>query len=152
MQLSDHYNLFTNIAPGVPYQVRVTAFSHEVMGVQNNFVVFFGKELNPVKTPDDIKIIRLNSTSINATWTPLSLVEAQGFPIYKATLTPTSTETRRKRQSSSNVLITQNNFAVFTNLNSNQEYMLTVGVATEGSSDFISSQPTKGILHIQFIV
>ena len=108
------------------------------MGLQNDFVVFFSKVLSPVKTPADVKFVRLNSTSINVTWTPLSLFEAQGFPIYKVTLTPTSTEVY-----SSGVLITQNNFAVFTNLNSNEEYSLTVGVATEGSSNFISSQPAQ---------
>ena len=130
------------IAPGVPYQVRVTAFSHEEMGLQNDFVVFFSKELSPTKIPDDIKFVRLSPTSINVTWTPLSLFEAQGFPIYKVTLTPTTTESqsRSKRQSSSNVLITENNFAVFTDLKANQEYSITVGVATNGSSDF-KSQP-----------
>ena len=121
------------------------AFSHEEMGLQNDFMVFFGKELSPVKTPENINYVRLNSTSINVTWTPLSLFEAQGFPIYKITLTPTTaTNGRNKRQSSSSVLITQNNFAVFTNLNSNQEYSLVVSVATEGSS----SQPTQGTLQL----
>ena len=115
------------------------------MGLQNDFMVFFSKELSPVKTPENINYVRLNLTSINVTWTPLSLFEAQGFPIYKITLTPTTaTNGRNKRQSSSSVLITQNNFAVFTNLNSNQEYSLVVSVATEGSSNYTSSQPTQG--------
>ena len=125
--------------------MRVTAFSYEEMGLQSDFVVFFSKEISPTNTPEDIKFVRLSPTSINVTWTPLSLFEAQGFPIYKVTLTPTSTEIRKKRQSSSSVLITQNNYVVFTNLNSNEEYSLTVGVATEGSSNFTSSQATKGI-------
>ena len=128
------------IVPGVPYQVRVTAFSHEEMGLQNDFVVFFSKELSPIKTPDDIKFLRLSPTSINVTWIPLSLFEAQGFPIYKVTLTPKTTESRSKRQSSSSVLITENDFAVFTDLKANQEYSITVGVATNGSSDFKSQQ------------
>ena len=115
------------------------------MGLQSDFAAFFSKEISPTKTPRDVKFVRLNSTSINVTWTPLSLFEAQGFPIYKVTLTPTSTGVREKRQSSSSVLITQNSFVVFTNLNSNEEYSLTVGVATEESSNFISSQPMKGI-------
>ena len=125
--------------------MRVTAFSHEIRGVQNDFIVFFSKELSPVKTPDDIQFTRLSPTSINVTWTPLSLFEAQGFPTYKVTLIPTSTEVRSKRQSDSSVLITENNFALFTNLKNNQDYSLTVGVATDASSDFTSSQPTKGI-------
>ena len=137
--------ILTYVVPGIPYQVRVTAFSYEEMGVQNNFVVFFSKELNPVKAPDDIKFTRLSPTSINVTWTPLTLFEAQGFPIYKVTLIPTSTEFHSKRQSSSSVLITENNFVLFTNLKSNQEYSLTVGVATDESSDFVTSQPTEGI-------
>ena len=139
--------ILTYVVPGVPYQVRVIAFSHEEMGVQSDFVVFFSKELNPVKTPDNIEFTRLSPTSINVTWTPLSLFEAQGFPTYKVTLIPTSTEFRSKRQSGSSVLVTENNFALFTNLKSGQEYSLTVGVATDESSDFTSSQPTKGIQH-----
>ena len=125
--------------------MRVTAFSDEEMGLQNDFVVFFSKILSPMKTVDDFKFVRLSPTSINVTWTPLSLFEAQGFPIYKVTLAPTSAESRSKRQSSSSVLITENSFAVFTDLKANQEYSLTVGVATEASSDYISSKPTKGI-------
>ena len=130
--------------PGVPYQVRVTAFSHEVVGMQNDFVVFFSKELSPVKAPDDITSVRLSPTSVNVTWTPLSLFEAQGVPVYKVTLTPSSTEVRSKRQSSSSVIITQDSFALFTNLISDQGYSLTVGVATNGSSDFTISQPAQG--------
>ena len=125
--------------------MKVTAFSHEEMGVEGNFVAFFSKELSPVKTPDNIEFTRLSPTSINVTWIPLSLFEAQGFPIYKVTLIPTSTELRSKRQSGSSVLTTENNFAVFTNLKSNQEYSLTVGVTTDASSDFTTGQPTKGI-------
>ena len=113
--------------------------------MEGTFVVFFSKELSPVKTPDDIKFTRLSPTSINVTWSPLSLFEAQGFPIYRVTLIPTSTEFRSKRQSGSSILITENHFAVFTNLNSDQEYSLTVGVTTDASSDFTTSQPSKGI-------
>ena len=131
----------------------VTAFSHEEMGLQNDFVVFFSKEISPTKTPENLKFARLSSTSINVTWSPLSLFEAQGFPIYKITLTLTSyADGRNKRQSSSSVLITKNNFVVFTNLNSNKEYSLTVGVATEGSSNFTNSQPTKGIQLFSYVI
>ena len=127
--------------PGVPYQARITAFSYDEIGEQSDFVIFFSKQLNPVKTPDNINLIRLGPTSINVTWTPLSLFEAQGFPIYKVILNPTSAEFRRKRQSSSSVFITENNFALFTNLINNQDYSVTVGVANDGSSEFSSSQP-----------
>ena len=149
-----HITFFINIhkEPDVPYQVRVTAFSHEEMGLQNDFVVFFSKELSPLKPPDDIKFVRLNTTSISVTWTPLSLFEAQGFPIYKVTLSPTTAESQSKRQSNSSVLITENNFAVFTDLKANQEYSLTVGVATEASSDYISSKSMKGTLITGFSV
>ena len=133
--------------------MRVTAFSYEQMGLQSDFVIFFSKELSPLKTPDDIKIVRLSQTSINVTWTPLSLFEAQGFPIYRVTLTPpTSTEVRSKRQSSSIVITTQNSFAVFTNLNSSQEYSLTLGVATNGSNNFTTTQPMKGMFSAYVIV
>ena len=117
------------------------------MGEQIDYAVFFSRELSPIKTPDDINFIRLSPTSINVTWTPLSLFEAQGFPIYKVALNPTPAEFSRKRQASSSVYVTENSFALFTNLISNQDYSVTVGVATDASSDFTSSQPitTKGI-------
>ena len=133
------------IVPGVPYQVRVAAFSYQQMGLQSDFLIFFSKELSPTKTPENVRFVRSSQTSINVTWTPLNLFEAQGFPIYKVTLTPSSTKVRSKRQSSSNVIVTQNNFALFTNLNSNQEYSLTVGVATNGSDNFTTTEPMKGI-------
>ena len=121
------------------------------MGVQSDFVVFFSKELQPVKGPDGIKFVRLNTTSINATWTPLSLFEARGFPMYKVTLSPVSNEIRRKRWSSnSSIVITENNYALFTNLKDNQDYVLTVGVTCKAaaSSDYTNSQPIRGIVYI----
>ena len=123
--------------------MRVTAFSDGEMGVQNDFLVFFSKELSPLKPPDNIKIERLNPTTINVTWTPLSLFEAQGFPVYRVTLLPT--ESRSKRQPSSRTLITQNSSALFTDLKSNQEYSLTVGVATNTLGIYTSSEPITGM-------
>ena len=123
--------------------MRVTAFSDGEMGVQNNFLSFFSKELSPLKPPDNIKIERLSPTTINVTWTPLSLFEAQGFPVYRVTLM--STESRSKRQPSSSTLTTQNSSALFTDLKSNQEYSLTVGVATNTLGIYTSSEPITGM-------
>ena len=123
--------------------MQVTAFSDGEMGVQDDVVEFFSKELSPLKPPDDIKIIKLRPTTINVTWTPLSLFEAQGFPVYRVTLVYTGS--RSKRQSNSSTLITQNNSALFTDLKSNQEYSLTVGVATNALGIYTSSEPITGM-------
>ena len=123
--------------------MQVTAFSDGEMGVQNDFLAFFSKELSPLKPPDNIKIERLSPTTISITWTPLSLFEAQGFPVYRVTLM--STESRSKRQPSSSTLITQNSSALFTDLKSNQEYSLTVGVATNTLGIYTSSEPITGM-------
>lgn len=113
------------------------------MGEQNDFLVFFSKELSPHKPPEDIKIVRLSPTTINVTWTPLSLFEAQGFPIYRVTLVYAGS--RSKRQANSNTVITRSSFTLFTNLRSNQEYSLTVGVATNALEVYTSSEPITGI-------
>ena len=66
--------------PGTPYQVKVVAITSVGMGVLDDYVVFFSQELTPTKAPENVKAIYINDTSINVTWTPLSLFEAQGFP------------------------------------------------------------------------
>ena len=123
--------------------MQVTAFSDGEMGVQNDFLTFFSKELSPLKPPDNIKIERLSPTTISVTWTPLSLFEAQGFPVYRVILLPS--ESRSKRQPSSSTLTTQNSSALFTDLKRNQEYSLTVGVTTNALGIYTSSEPITGM-------
>ena len=66
-----------NTAPDVPYQVIVVVFTSDGKGAQNDRKTLFSQQLSPAKVPDEVNIARLN---FNATWTPLTLVEAQGFP------------------------------------------------------------------------
>ena len=129
--------------PGTPYQVRVVAFTSVGMGVLGDYVVFFSEELAPTKLPRNIRARRLNSSLANITWTPLSLFEAQGFPQYRVMLNPFSTLSQR-RQIDVNVVITNNSFVVFTNLDNNTEYYVIVGVRTGGSSSFMDSHPING--------
>ena len=87
----------------------------------------------------NISYTRLNGASINVTWTPLSLFEAQGFPLYQAVLTEDSTTT-------TDVVTTDSSFVIFTNLSSDQQYTLLVGVATGNNrSAFVYSNPLTGM-------
>ena len=96
----------------------------------------------PEMFPTNINYTRLNSASINVTWTPLSLSEAQGFPLYQAILTEDSTNSG----ATSEVATTINSFAVFTNLSIDQQYTLLVGVATGNNrSAFVYSNPLTGM-------
>ena len=113
------------------------------MGVLGDYVVFFSKELPPTKLPRNIRARRLNSTLANITWTPLSLFEARGFPQYRVALTPFS-RSHQRRQINSNVVITNNSFVVFTNLDNKTEYFVVVGVKTGGSSSFMDSRHYNG--------
>ena len=130
------------IDPGTPYQVTVVAFTNAGRGALNNNVVFFSEELMPEMFPTNITYTRLNNASINVTWTPLSLSEAQGFPLYQAILTEDSTNSG----ATSDVATTINSFAIFTNLSIDQQYTLLVGVATGNNrSAFVYSNPLTGM-------
>ena len=92
--------------------------------------------------PSNINYTRLNNASINVTWTPLSLSEAQGFPLYQVVLTEDSTNSG----ATSDVATTINSFAIFTNLSIDQQYTLLVGVATGNNrSAFVYSNPLTGM-------
>jgi len=107
----------------------VVAFTSVGMGVSGDYVVFFSKELTPTKAPENIKINNISITSINVSWTPLSLFEARGFPKYKVTLLPDAKD-RQTRQTNPISVTTTSNFVVFNNLDSNVKYFVEVGVTT----------------------
>ena len=139
-----HDGLFST-APGVPYEVVVVAFTSAGKGAENDYVIFFSEELSPTKSPENVVFQQINSTALNITWTPLTLFEAQGFPIYRVILT-TDANNRRKRQSDSISVITTNSFAIITDLNENTDYSVAVGVTTVNSSEFVEGSPVNGIL------
>ena len=118
------------------------------MGVLGEYVVFFSEELAPTKPPENLQATQLSSTRVNITWTPLSLIEAQGFPQYKVVLSQLSTYSQQRRQLDTNTVITNNSFSVFTNLVSHTLYSVVVGVKTGGSSSFMDSHPLNGKLYI----
>ena len=118
MQLSQNVYIVSIIYcllpdPGTPYQVRIVAFTSVGMGVLGEYVVFFSGELAPTKAPENLQATQLSSTRVNITWTPLSLIEARGFPQYKVVLSQLS---QQRRQLDTNTVITNNSFSVFTNL------------------------------------
>ena len=134
--------MFSFVEPGTPYQVTVVAFTNAGRGALNDYIVFFSAELMPEMFPTNINYTRLNSASINVTWTQLSLFEAQGFPLYQAVLT----EDSRNSVVTSDIVTTNSSFALFTNLSSDQQYTLMVGVATgNDSSTFVYSDPLTGM-------
>ena len=139
-----HDRLFS-IAPGVPYEVVVVAFTTAGKGAENDYVIFFSEELSPTKSPENVVFQQINSTALNITWTPLTLFEARGFPIYRVVLT-TDANNRRKRQSDSISVITTNSFAIITDLNENTDYSVAVGVTTVNTSEFVEGSPVNGIL------
>ena len=127
-------------APGVPYQVQVVAFNGVGRGRFYDYTIFFSKELDPLKPPEDIIILQLSQTSINVTWTPLSLFEARGFPMYTAVLYVGNLTVKQ----SSEVIETTDNFAVFKHLQAHIEYVVVVSVANNGSSAPLQSSLIVG--------
>ena len=123
----------------------MVAFTSAGRGMENDLITFFSQELVPTKPPQNIDFVRLSPTSLNITWTPLTLFEARGFPSYTVTLRLPSNG-RRRRQSPP-LQITNNSFAVFTGLMDGATYDLTVGVLTGNASrmlmpDEIMSAPS----------
>ena len=112
----------------------VVAFTSVGRGAENKPKYFFSQELTPTKAPENVHYKRLSAVSVNITWTPLTLFEARGFPIYKVSLQLPSTSNRRKKQSSlPESIITTSNFAVFNYLEKNRAYTAVVGVRTHST-------------------
>jgi len=124
------------------------AFTSVGMGALGDYVVFFSEELTPTKPPENVQASLLNSTAVNISWTALTLFEAQGFPQYTAVLTPLSTNSQQRRQLDANTIMTNNSFAVFTNLVSHTCYSVVVGVTTGGSSSFVYSHSLNGKVYV----
>ena len=125
------------------------AFTSVGKGAENNHTIFFSEELPPTKSPENVIFIRLNSTSLNISWTPLTLFEARGFPEYRVALATVDTDSRRRRQSNLDFIVTTNSFVVFTDLNENIDYSVVVGVRTGmrtgNISEFIEGIPINGM-------
>lgn len=121
------------------------AFTSVGKGDENEHMIFFTKELAPTKPPEDVGSKQLNLTSLNITWKALTLFEARGFPEYSVVLTPIGVNSRRKRQSSSIQMVTNNSHAVFAGLRRDTDYSVVVGVRTGNSSEFLEGDPVNGM-------
>ena len=122
-----------NIDDGVPYEVVVVAFTSAGGGEDNvRSDPFFTRELSPIKAVENLAVMQLEgTTSVNVSWTPLTLFEAQGFPRYIITLT--LSDGHKKRQSPL-TMETNNSYVVFSDLNGGSSYSAAVGVTTGGDN------------------
>ena len=127
---------------GIPYEVVVVAYTSAGRGDENDdrFGPFFTEELPPLQSVDEdsVNISQLNETSVNVTWTPLSLFDARGFPEYVITLT--LSDGRKKRQSPQSKT-TSNSYVVFGDLTGGRSYSAVVGSRTGGENDTVISAP-----------
>ena len=119
----------------------MVAFTIAGRGMENKFEPFFSQELTASKAPENVDFKPLSPTSVNVTWTPLTLFEAQGFPLYRVSLTLSSSS--RKRQSP-DAILTSISFAVFGNLTSGRQYSAVVGVITGTPNLPVTSDPITG--------
>ena len=126
----------------IPYEVVVVAYTSAGRGDENDdrFGPFFTEELSPLKSVDEdsVNISQLNETSVNVTWTPLSLFDARGFPEYVITLT--LSDDHKKRQSAISIT-TKNSYAVFGSLAIGIIYSAVVGIRTGGENTTIIPAP-----------
>ena len=139
--------VYVYVGEGIPYEVVVVAFTSVGRGEENNRTVFFSRELFPTKPPGDVNIKQLNSTSINVTWTPLTLFEARGFPLYRVVLTPMDANSNSSN-SSKIVVVTKSSFAIITNLSDSIQYYLVVGVRTGG--DLVKKQGGITVVSVRY--
>ena len=129
------------LEPGIPYEVKVVAFSSGEKGAENNEYTFFTEEETPVQIPENIKIKR-SGTSVSVSWEPLTLFEARGFATYTVTLEPSTSYDRVTRQSSDGVIrvTTNESNIVVGGLDPKVEYDVTVAVGT-GAGE-MTSEPS----------
>ena len=118
----------------------VVAFTSVGRGAENDSHVFFSEELSPTKPPDNVDFDPLNLTSVNITWTPLTLLKARGFPEYRVTISPLNDHSRQSRS-----VFVRDRFSVIADLMSNTYYLAVVGVRTGASPSFINSSAITGM-------
>ena len=123
---------------GTPYTVVVVAFTSAGRGEENDPHTFFSHEEPPQRPPEDVEFER-NDTAISVTWTPLSLFEARGFPVYTVTLTPTFTRSKRQSNIDGMIIVKTNETnVVIDGLDPDVEYSLTVAVGTSSGEAMTS--------------
>ena len=87
--------------------------------------------LAPSTAPGNVEVIRLNGTSMNVSWVPLNLVEAQGFvQSYIITYTQANSGSRRRRQAQTQQVDGNASFAIVGGLQPGVAYEVTVSGMT----------------------
>ena len=130
---------------GVPYQLAVVAYNSAGRGQESDrSQAFFTKPLAPTQTVENVTIERLSPTSISVSWTPLTLHQARGFPVYRVVLT--LSVGHMKRQFTSLIGETTDIFYVFMGLDSNSNYDVVVGVRSQGvpGDEYNETVPIQG--------
>ena len=113
------------LEPGVPYKVRVTAFTSAGRGKENILSeITFTKELPPKATVTNITIKWTSATSVNISWAPLTLHQARGFPLYMVNITTKGSVVKNLTTNQTSVKINE--------LNRNTVYFVTVKPLTRG--------------------
>ena len=130
--------------PGIPYQVIVVAFSRVSRRGVGIFKPFFSQELTVTKIPENLAFKRTSRTSVNISWTPLTLFEARGFPEYRVSVTLSSDGGNSKRQSIPAMITTNESYVVLNNLDSDKIYSVIIGVRTGASIEFKDADPIIG--------
>ena len=120
----------------------VVAYTSVGKGAENDSHVFFGEELSPTKPPDNVDFDPLNVTSVNVTWTPLTLFEARGFPEYRVTIAPLN---NHGGESGSRSIVVRDSYSVVADLMNNTYYLAVVGVRTGASASFMNSSAITGM-------
>jgi receptor-type tyrosine-protein phosphatase zeta len=88
MNVSQAKKTIQDLDPGIPYKISVTAFTSAGQGEENTHdPIIFTVELPPNRTVSGIRVNWTSPTTVNVSWTPLTLFQARGFPIYKVVIT-----------------------------------------------------------------
>ena len=94
----------------------------------------------PTVAPNNVTVVRINSTAISVSWNPLTLQEARGWPVYIVFWERRSQRTDRAALS----VNTRDSSVVIGNLDPASYYSFVVQVSTAaGTSEELRSQPCE---------
>ena len=81
--------MYANLTdPGIPYQLSVTAFTSAGQGEHSiHDGIIFTEELPPNRTVSGLHVNWTNPSTVNISWTPLTVHEARGIPTYRVNIT-----------------------------------------------------------------
>uniref|UniRef100_A0A1X7U1B7 Deleted in malignant brain tumors 1 protein n=1 Tax=Amphimedon queenslandica TaxID=400682 RepID=A0A1X7U1B7_AMPQE len=119
---------FDSLTPYVPYIATITPFNTVGRGTPQTSDLFFTAQGAPSIGPANVVLTRVSDTSINVTWTPLTLSQARGeITFYQVTYEPVD---RADSPVSFNVSGSTSS-AVLNNLRDTSKYRVSVAAFTE---------------------